>query len=64
MTTEPGRAVSAIAEEAGERLEQVRGELSDVDRRVREVVDQYPLASVLGAVVAGYLLARLTSRMG
>lgn len=63
MTTEPGRAVSAIAEEAGERLEQVRGELSDVDRRVREVVDQYPLASVLGAVVAGYLLARLTSRM-
>ncbi len=62
MTTDMGGAVNAIAEQAGERYEQVRGELGDVDRRVREVIDQYPLASFLGAVVVGYLFARVTSR--
>jgi hypothetical protein len=63
MTTDVSGAVNAIAEQAGERYEQVRGEVGDVDRRLREVVEQYPLASFLGAVAIGYLVARVTSRI-
>ncbi len=63
MTTETNGAVSAIAEQAAEHLDDVRGELETVDRRVRGIVDEYPLASLFGAVAVGYLVARLTSRI-
>jgi hypothetical protein len=63
MTMDAGGAVNAIAEEAGERYEQVRSEVDDIDKRVRAAIDQYPLATFLGAVAVGYLFARLTSRI-
>jgi hypothetical protein len=63
MTTEAGGAMNAIAEQAGERYEQVRGEIDDLDRRLRQTIDQYPLATFLGAVFVGYLFARVTSRI-
>jgi NADH:ubiquinone oxidoreductase subunit F (NADH-binding) len=63
MTTDAGGAVSAIAQQAEERYEQVRGEVGDVDRRLRDTIDQYPLATFFGAVLAGYLFARLTTRV-
>jgi hypothetical protein len=63
MNTDMSGAVNAIAEQAEERFDQVRGEIGDVDRRLRGVVEQYPLASFIGAVVVGYLFARVTSRV-
>ncbi|HEV7732756.1 MAG TPA: hypothetical protein VGR62_11365 [Candidatus Binatia bacterium] len=63
MTTELNGAVSAIADQAAEHLEDVRGEIETVDRRVRDIVDEYPLAAIVGAVAVGYLVARLTSRI-
>lgn len=63
MTTDVGGAVNAIAEQAEERYEQVRGEVGDLDRRLRTAIDQYPLATFLGAVAVGYLVARVTSRI-
>lgn len=63
MTTETNGAVSAIADQAAEHLDDVREELDAVDKRVRTVVDEYPLASLFGAVAVGYLVARLTSRI-
>lgn len=63
MTTDKGAAVNAIAEQAGERYEQVRGEIGEADRRMREVIDRYPVASFIGAVLVGYVFARVTSRI-
>lgn len=63
MTTDVNGAVSAIADQAAEHLEEVRSELDSVDRRLRSVVDDYPLASLFGAVAVGYVAARLTSRI-
>lgn len=62
MTTDMGGAMNALAEQAEEHYDQVRGEIGDLDRRLRSAIDQYPLATFLGAVAVGYLVARVTSR--
>ena len=43
--------------------ERFREEFGDTERRLREYVEEYPLTCFLGAVVSGYLLGRLVTRM-
>jgi hypothetical protein len=45
----------------GPRDEQIRQGWSDLDARIRRSVQQQPLASLLVALVGGYLLARVAS---
>ena len=60
-------AAASTAERVGEQVtdatERLRGNLGDTDRRLRELVDEYPLTCFFGAVVAGYLLGRLATRI-
>lgn len=57
-----GSGMSYFAEHAQARLGQLRTEFEDVDRRARALVQEYPITTVLGAAVLGYLLARLARR--
>jgi hypothetical protein len=46
----------------GEDTSGVTPNWAEIQRQVKRMVHERPLASVLGAVLAGYLVARLTSR--
>ncbi len=41
----------------------VRSELTDLERKARALIAQRPVVAVLAAFGAGYLVARLTSRV-
>lgn len=60
--TTNGSGMSQFTEQAQARLGQLREEFADADRRARAVVQEYPIATVLGAALLGYLLARLARR--
>jgi hypothetical protein len=69
-TTRLGEAANAAAETASEAADYVsktadklRDDLGSTERRARELVEEYPLTCFLGAVVAGYLLGRIATRM-
>ena len=54
---------STATEALGERLGQLRTEVESTERRTRTFVRRYPLGSLLAAIVAGYMVARLASRV-
>jgi len=57
---------SSAAEVVGDaefQVERVRDGLVEADRRLREFVQAQPLTALLGAVVAGYLAARIFRRL-
>jgi hypothetical protein len=54
---------AAFMEQASQRLDQLRSDFEDADRRARAFVQEYPLSCLAGAVVLGYILARLGSRI-
>lgn len=45
-----------------ERVEQVRGQLEELDGQMRRMVQDRPMVAVGAAVVAGYVLGRLLAR--
>ena len=45
-----------------ERVEQVRGQLEELDGQMRRVVQDRPMVAVGAAVLAGYVLGRLLAR--
>lgn len=45
-----------------ERVEQVRGQLEELDSQMRRVVQDRPMVAVGAAVLAGYVLGRLLAR--
>lgn len=47
--------------EAREQLARVSGELEHVDRRVRALIKERPVATLLGAAFVGHLLGRLVA---
>jgi hypothetical protein len=62
--SEPLTATAAqLALDAESRLERVRDQLTEVDRRLRGFVHAQPLTAVLGAIVAGYVAARIFRRL-
>jgi len=48
--------------EVKEQVERVRGQLEELDIRVRRVVQEQPLVAVGVALVFGYALGRLLAR--
>jgi len=48
--------------EVKERVEQVRGQLEELDVQVRRVVQERPLVAMGVALVVGYALGRLLAR--
>lgn len=62
MTETGHNGHGGFAEQAGERIERLRADFDDADRRARAFVQEYPLSCLAGALVVGYLLARLASR--
>jgi hypothetical protein len=62
MTDTGTNGSEAFARQASERLGQLRAELEDADQRARAFVQEYPLSCLAGALVVGYVLARLASR--
>ena len=58
-----GEAMSQTSEAVSRTAETLRDRLDDTDQRVRAFVQEYPLTSFFAALAAGYLLARLVSRL-
>jgi len=56
-------AADAVKDQATYAADRVRDEYATTERRAREVVEEYPLTCFFGAVVAGYLIGRIASRI-
>ena len=61
MRTEPRD--SEAGDGASEGLSQARDSLATIDKQVRQLVAERPITAVFGAVVAGYVLGRLLSKI-
>jgi hypothetical protein len=47
--------------QAREQLARVGGELEQVDRRLRALIQERPVATLLGAALVGHLIGRLVA---
>jgi hypothetical protein len=56
-------AADALKDQAAYATERVRDEYATTERRAREVVEEYPLTCFFGAVIAGYVIGRIASRI-
>ena len=52
-----------VKDQASAVSDRVRDEYATTERRAREIVEEYPLTCFFGAVVAGYLVGRIASRI-
>jgi len=60
---QPLHTTAAVSVGDGSPVERLRDSVMDADRRVREFVRTKPLTALLGAVVAGYMAARVFRRL-
>ena len=58
-----GEAMSQTTEAMSHTADKVRDRWDATDQRVRAFVQEYPLTSFFAALAAGYLVARLASRL-
>jgi hypothetical protein len=64
MRREPLHATAAgVVDDAQAQVRRVTEGLTDFDRRLRDFVQAQPLTALLGAVVAGYVVARVFRRI-
>jgi hypothetical protein len=56
-------AMNATADAVNRTADRVRDELGTTERRARELIDEYPITCFVGAVVVGYLLGRIATRV-
>ena len=56
-------ASSTRVDELHSSIVRLRDGVTDADRRLRQFVEAQPLAALLGAVVAGYIAARVFRRL-
>jgi hypothetical protein len=56
-------AVNATTDAVNRAADRVRDEFGTTERRIRALVDEYPISCFFGAVVAGYLLGRIATRV-
>ena len=56
-------ASSARVDELHSSIDRLRDGVTDADRRLRQFVEAQPLTALLGAVVAGYIAARVFRRL-
>ena len=63
MREPSANAAAELVSDAGSQIERVRDGLTEADRRLREFVQAQPLTALLGAVMAGYVAARVFRRL-
>ena len=56
-------AVKDVKDQAAHATDRIRDEYASTERRAREIVEEYPLTCFFGAVVAGYVIGRIASRI-
>ena len=56
-------ASSVRVDEPNVSIDRLRDGVTDADRRLRQFVEAQPLTALLGAVVAGYIAARVFRRL-
>lgn len=56
-------ALNATTDAVNRAGDRAREEFETTERRIRAVIDEYPLTCFVGAVVTGYLLGRIATRM-
>jgi hypothetical protein len=56
-------ASSVGVDELNVSIDRLRDGVTDADRRLRQFVEAQPLTALLGAVVAGYIAARVFRRL-
>ena len=56
-------AAAELVGDAKSQIERVRERLTEADRLLRQFVQAQPLTALLGAVVAGYVAARVFRRL-
>jgi hypothetical protein len=56
------RGATKRMEEAEAKLAQMRSVLADMDERVRSVVVDHPVLTLIGAISMGYVVGRLIAR--
>jgi predicted PurR-regulated permease PerM len=54
---------AGVVDDAQAQVRRVTEGLSEFDRRLRNFVQAQPLTALLGAVVAGYVVARVVRRI-
>jgi hypothetical protein len=52
-----------VKDQAAQATDRIRDEYASTERRAREIVEEYPLTCFFGAVIAGYLIGRIASRI-
>jgi hypothetical protein len=62
-TTAAADAMNATTDAVNRATDRVREEFGTNERRIRELVDEYPISCFIGAVVTGYLLGRIATRV-
>jgi hypothetical protein len=61
--TAAGETMTATADYVAKTADKLRDDLGTGERRARELVEEYPLTCFVGAVVAGYLIGRIATRL-
>ena len=56
-------ASSVPVDDLNSSIDRLRDGVTDADRRLRQFVEAQPLTALVGAVVAGYLAARVFRRL-
>jgi len=56
-------AADAVKDQAAHVSDRIQDEYVTTERRAREIVEEYPLTCFFGAVVAGYVIGRIASRI-
>jgi hypothetical protein len=56
-------AAAAAVGDAESQIERLHDGVTDADKRLRQFVQERPLTALLGAVVAGYIVARVFRRL-
>lgn len=69
-TTRLGEAASAASETVkdaadyvAKTTDRVRDEFGTTERRAREILEEYPLTCFFGAIVTGYVIGRIATRL-
>ena len=56
-------AMRSTADYVNTTTERLRDEAATTERRARELIEEYPLTCFFGAVVTGYLIGRIATRL-
>ena len=57
------KTVADTADHLSDQVERRRGDLETAEQRLRSLVDEYPLTCFSAAIVSGYLVGRLVTRL-